>query len=191
VRLLSELVGALGAGALVVLIARQLGFTGRRSLVAVAVVPVAVAAVLALPLLDEARTQLNDRRDENAPLVGAEAQLKVGVDAGWAVEFFTWAAERIGEDETFHLEIGEVPDEVRIGGVGVQQGAILQWGTYQLAPRLAVEQSPLARDEKPGEGGEADWLVFYGFDPADYPGPLGKVITYAPEYAIARSDRAR
>jgi len=191
VRLSGELIGALAAGAIVVAIARQAGLAGGRAYGAVAIVPVVVATVLALPLLDAGRTDLEELRAENAGLTAAEAQVKSGGDAGFAVGFFGWAAEQIGEDETFHLEIGRVPDEVQVGDVGVRQGAILQWGMYQLAPRLAVEQSPKARDVEPGEGRNADWLVFYEYEPADYPGPIGDVLEYAPGFAIARSEHAR
>jgi hypothetical protein len=191
VRLLSEVLGALAAGALVFLIARQAGISGPRAYAAVAVVPLAVAAVLVLPLLNADRNELEERHRENAAVLPAEAQVKPGAEAGFAVNFFAWAAERIAEDETFHMEVGRVPDEVFVDEVGVRQGAILQWGMYQLAPRLAVEQSPQARDIEPGEGGSADWLVFYEYEPKRYPGPLGEVLTYAPGFAIARSELAR
>jgi hypothetical protein len=88
------------------------------------------------------------------------------------------------------MVIGRVPDEAEVAGVGVRQAAILQWGLYQLAPNLAVDQSAKARDLRPGEGRRADWIVFYESSPARYAGPLGRVFTYAPKFAIARSDLA-
>lgn len=187
-RLLSQVVGALGAGALVFLIARQLGATVRGALCAVAIVPVAVAGLLAVPTLRDDAVVLLDQRKENAPLTSAEAQLQPGSRLGLNVEFLAWAREQLSEGDTFHLTIGEFPDETYVAGVGVRQAAILQWSLFQLAPHLAVEQSPKARDLEPGEGRNADWLVFYESDPAAYPGgPLGEVVSFAPNFAIART----
>lgn len=190
-RLLSEVVGALGAGALVFFAARQAGATAPQAWGALALVPVAVAVLVAVPALNADRSILLDRRAENIDLTAGEAQLKTGAEAGISTEFFAWAQERFSEGDTFHLVVGRVPDEVHVAGVGVRQAAILQWGLYQLAPNLAVEQSPQARDVEPGEGREADWIVFYDSSPARYPGPHGKVITYAPRFAIARNRLAR
>jgi hypothetical protein len=189
VRLLSELVGALAAGATVILVAREAG-AGPRAFGAVVAVPIAVGALIALPALEEGKTALFDRRGENVSLTAGEAQIKTGHDAGISVEFFAWVHEHLSADDTFHLEIGRVPEEVEVAGVGVRQASILQWGLYQLAPNLAVEQSAKARDLRPGEGRRADWIVFYESDPATYPVPLGREITYAPGFAIARSGRA-
>lgn len=189
-RLLSELVGALGAGAVVFLAAQQAGVARHRALAAVALVPIAVAALLALPALNEGRAELIDWRRENAALTAEQAQLKGGLDTGINIGFFAWADEYLAPDDTFHLEIGPVPEELKVDGVGVRQAAILQWGMYQLAPNLAAEQSAKARDLKPGEGRHADWIVFYEADPAEYPVPLDQIITYAPGFAIARSGLA-
>ncbi len=105
--------------------------------------------------------------------------------------FLAWVREQFAKGDTFHLEIGRIPDEVYVAGVGVRQAAILQWSLYQLAPHLAVEQSAAARDLKPGEGLNADWLVFYELNPADHPaGPLSDIRTYAPSFAIARGTLA-
>jgi hypothetical protein len=187
VRLLSEVVGALGAGALVFVIARQTGISSRRAFGAIALVPVSVAVLLAMPALNDGRAELSNERRENDSLTAEEAQVITGHETGISTEFFSWVGEHLAGDDTFHLEVGRIPDEVFVKGVGVRQAAILQWGLYQLAPNLAFEQSPKARDLKPGEGRHADWLVFYESSPAKYPGPLGKVITYAPDFAIARS----
>src|SRR4051794_40579038 len=108
------------------------------------------------------------------------------------VAFLEWVDERLAEDDSFHMEIGTIPDEVYVAGKGVRQDAILQWSLFQLAPHLAVEQAAKARDVRPGEGLAADWLVFYESDPAAYPaGPLEEVVTYAPDFAIARTGIAR
>lgn len=191
-RLLSEVLGALGAGALVFLVARQLGFGRHRALAAVALVPLAVTGLLALTALRGGTGKLLDEREENAPLTAGEAQVWPGKKLGLAVEFFGWVEERLPEGDTFHLVIGRGPDEVFVGGVGLRQAAILQWGLFQLAPHLAVEQSPKARDVEPGEGRNADWLVFYDAEPADHVAVSpGEVMTHAPGFAMARTRLAR
>lgn len=151
-----------------------------------------VVGLLALPALVDGVDELLDERAENASLTAGEAQLQPGAKIGLAVDFLTWVEERLRQGDTFHLVIGSVPDEVRVDGVGVRQAAILQWSLFQLAPHLAVEQSEKARDLQPGEGRNADWLVFYETDPAGYRGaPLGDPMTYAPGFAMARSGLAR
>lgn len=191
-RLVSEVAGALAAGALVFVIARQAGARPRHALAAMALVPVAVAGALAIPnLRDDAATLLGMRK-ENAHLTAAEAQLKPGSAIGVNVDFLSWVSSHLSAGDTFHVEIGAVPDEVFVDGVGVRQAAILQWSVFQLAPHLAVEQSPKARDLRPTEGRGADWIVFYEGDPGTYrAGPLSDVMTYAPGFAMARSESAR
>jgi hypothetical protein len=192
VRLLSEVLGALVAGGLVIVAARQLGAGGRRAVGAVALVPVAVGGLLAVPALHDAAESLLDQRGTNAALTAQEARLQPGVEVGMNVAFLEWVEERLPEGDTFHLVIGSIPGEVRVAGVSPRQATILQWSLFQLAPHLAVEQSPKARDVEPGQGRNADWLVFYESDPADYRGTrLSEVTTYAPDFAIARSGLAR
>ncbi len=189
-RLVSEVLGALGAGALVFVVARQLGASFQGAVCAVALVPVTVAALLGVPALRDGGADLLDQRKDNADLTAAEAQLHAGTELGINVAFLTWVKERFGAEDTFHLEIGVISDEVYVAGVGVRQAAILQWSLFQLAPHLAVEQSDKARDLRPGEGRDADWIVFYESDPAAYPVPLAEVMTYAPSFAIARTSGA-
>jgi hypothetical protein len=192
VPVVSEVAGALAAGALVFLVARQVGVGVQSALCAVAVVPVAVAALVAVPALRDGARTLLDQRKVNAPLTNAEAQLQPGAALGMNVAFLEWVEQQLAEGDTFHMEIGAIPEEVYVGGKGARQDAILQWSLFQLAPHLAVEQSDTGRDLKPGEGLGADWLVFYESDPAAYPaGPLGEVITYEPSFAIARAGVAR
>jgi len=192
VPLVSEVAGALGAGALVFVIARQVGTTVQSAFCAVAVVPVAVAALVAVPALRDDAADLLDKRKENAPLSAEEAQLQPGVAIGMNVGFLAWAEQQMAEGDTFHVVSGALPGEERVAGVGARQATILQWSLFQLAPHLAVEQSDKARDLVPGEGLGADWLVFYESDPAAYQGgPLGEVIAYQPNFAIARSGHAR
>lgn len=190
-RLSSEVLGALFAGALVFLVARQAGLKPRGAVCAVAIVPIAVAALLALPALRDGVQSFRDSHRDNAPLSAEEAQLKPGSSIGMDVAFLSWVDEQLPEGDTFHLQIGEIPEEVFVDDVGLRQAAILQWSLFQLAPHLAVEQSPKAHDLEPGEGREADWFVFYEVDPAGYSAvPLGEPITYAPNFAIARNDLA-
>ena len=191
VRLASEVLGALGAGALAVVIARQVGLRFPRAFGVVAAVPVIVAALLAVPSLWEGGRILLDQRRENANVSAEEAQIKAGADLGIATNFFEWAHTFMKPDETFHLEIGAIPTEIYNEGVGYRQAAILQWGLFQLAPNVAFEQSSKARDLKPGEGRNADWIVFYEWNPSDFPATLGDVTTYAPGFAIARTAHAR
>jgi hypothetical protein len=192
VQLLSQVLGALVAGALIFAVARQIGLASQRAISAVVVVPLVVAGLLALPAFRDGTDSLLDERKENAGLAGAAAQYQAGLELGIAVPFLEWAAERIPEGDTFHLEIGTVPEETAVGGVGVRQAAILQWTLYQLAPRLAVEQSPKARDLKPGEGRNADWFVFYEAQPDEFPAiRFGRPVVYAPGFMIARNDLAR
>lgn len=187
VRLASEVVGALGAGVLLVVIAWQLGMSLPRAFGLVAVIPVLVAALLAVPALWNGGTYLNDKRHEYAHLTSGEAQLQAGADLGISTDFFEWAHTFLGPGETFHLEIGAIPEEQYSQGVGYRQAAILQWGLFQLAPNLAYEQSTKARDLRPGEGRNADWIVFYEMSPKEFPAPLTDVQTYAPNFVIART----
>lgn len=188
--LLSEVVGALFAGALVVLLAKQVSLSLRGAVGVVAVVPIAVAGVVAVPTLYNGGKTLREEHRVDAPLTDQEAQLQPGVVLGMNVGFLSWVDEQLPEGDSIHLEIGQIPDEVFVADVGVRQAAILQWSLFQLAPHLAVEQSPKARDLKPGEGRNADWLVFYEFDPGLYQGPIEEPITYAPGFAVARSSLA-
>jgi hypothetical protein len=191
VPLLSQVLGALAAGALVYVIARQAGVKAQRAVGAVALVPLAAAALIALPALRDGMDSLLDQRKENAPLSSEQAQYQAGSEFGLAVPFLTWVGERLPEEETFHLEIGVIPEETYVAGVGVRQAAILQWSLFQLAPRLAVEQSPKARDLEPGEGHNADWFVFYESEPEDFPAiRFSDEMTYAPGFGMARGELA-
>jgi hypothetical protein len=187
VPLLTEILGALAAGALVVVIASQLGAELRRAFGAVALVVVAVAVVLAAPKLREDINSLRTQHDQYAPLSSAEAQVQGGVAQGVNTDFLTWAREHMEEGETFHLEIGNVPGEELFEGSGVNQAATFAWASYQLAPYVSVEQSSSLHDLEAGEGRNADWLVFYEMSPKEYEGKLGEVLTYAPKFAIART----
>jgi hypothetical protein len=190
VPLLTEILGALAAGALVVVIALQLGAAPRRAFAAVALVVISVAVVLAPPKLREDINFLGAQHDLYAGLSSAEAQVQGGVAQGVDVNFLEWVRQHMEEGETFHLEIGNEPGEELFEGSGVKQQATFAWATYQLAPHLAVEQAGGIQDAAPGEGRNADWIVFYEMSPKEFPEPLGKVLTYAPKFAIARTAHA-
>jgi hypothetical protein len=190
VPLLTEIIGALAAGALVVVIARQLGAEPRRAFAAVALVVISVAVVLAAPKFREDINALRTQHSQFASLSPAEAQVQGGVAQGVDVEFLGWAREQMQEGETFHLEIGTVPGEELFGGSGTKQQAAFAWASYQLAPHLSVEQSASIGDVEEGEGQNADWIVLYEMDPKEYPGHLTKVITYAPNFAIGKTTDA-
>jgi hypothetical protein len=185
--LLTEIFGALCAGALIVVAARRLGVESRLAYSAVALVAVAVATVLAFPTLRDDINSLRTQHTQYAALSPAEAQVQGGVAQGVDTNFLNWADEQMKEGETFHLEIGNVPGEALFDGQGVNQAATFAWATYQLAPHLSVEQSGSLHDVEEGEGHNADWIVFYAMSPGEYPEPLGKVLTYAPDFAIART----
>jgi hypothetical protein len=179
VRLVSELVGALGAGALVFLLIRQAGLGTRRAFAAVAIVPVVIAGLLAAPALRESTADLLNQREVNAPLTDEQAQLQPGAAAGMNVAFLAWVHAHFFPDDTFQMVVGSAPGETLLEGAGVREGLILQWSLFQLAPNLAVEEDP-------------DWIVFYESSPEDDPAVKpGDVITYAPNFAIARSSVAR
>jgi hypothetical protein len=187
VPLLSEIFGALAAGALMIVIARQLGLESRRAFGAVALVAVSVATALAVPTLRQDVSALLSQRKEYVGLSSAEAQVEQGAKFGVNVDFLAWADEHLGEGETFHMEIGQVPGEPEFEGGGIFEGTTFAWATYQLAPHLSVDQSVGPNGIEPGEGGIADWIVFYSMNPKEYPGSLGKVFTYEPNFAIARN----
>jgi len=187
VPLLTEILGALAAGALVVVVAHQLGAERRRAFAAVALVVVSIAVVIAAPKMREDINALRTQHGQYAALTSAEAQLQGGVAQGVDVNFLAWAREQMKEGETFHLEIGTEPGEELFGGSGTKQQAAFAWASYQLAPHLSVEQSASIYDVEEGEGRNADWIVFYEMDPKEYPGHLSKVITYAPNFAIGKT----
>jgi hypothetical protein len=191
VPLLTEILGALVAGALIFIVARELGAEHRRAFGAVSLVAISVAAVLAIPNLRDDVSALLHQRKEFVGLSKAEANVKQGDLYGLNTGFLSWAEERIGEDETFALEIGTVPGEETLEGGGILQGTIFSWSTFQFTPRLLVQESVGPDGEVvTQEGPPADWIVFYQKEPSEYAGTLGKVISYEPNFAIARPGHA-
>jgi hypothetical protein len=166
-QLLSQVAGALVAGALVSVLAWQAGMRIRRAMAAAVFVPVVVAGLLALPNLRDASDELLDQRKANASLTSEEAQLQGGVIQGVDVAFLKWADERFDDGDTFHLVIGDSPN----------WEAVRQWSLFQLAPHLAT-----------GEAADADWIVFYDSSAEEFrPGTLEEPLVYAPGFEIARN----
>jgi hypothetical protein len=187
VPLATEILGALVAGALIVVVARELGLESRRAFGAVSLVALSVAAVLAVPGLRNDVSALLNQRSEYAGMSQAEAQVRGGADLGINVGFLGWVHEQMKEGETFRLEIGAVPGEELFEGAGVNQATNFAWATYQLAPNLLVGQSSSIAEMESGEAQSPDWIVFYGKNPEEYEGKLGEVLTYEPGFAIART----
>lgn len=170
-QLASQVAGALVAGALVLVLARQTGARGQRAVGAIAIVPVAIAGMLALPNLRDATVSLLDQRKANAALTAEQAQLQGGLGLGVDVAFLGWAGGHFAEGDTFHLVVGD----------SSKTPTVTQWALFQLAPHLAMEQPTVA-----------DWLVFYDAGPAGYPAKmLDDLDIYSPGFAVARNELAR
>jgi hypothetical protein len=147
-----QVLGMLLAGALAVVLARQAGLDGRRSVGAIAAVPVVVSCVVAVPGLHAAFEDLDTQRRNGSVLTADQARVRGGVSMSLDVAFLDWAGVQIGPGETFHLVIGD----------GVPTESIRHWALYQLAPNLAVERPE-----------SADWVVVYGAAPGTgYPAEL-------------------
>jgi hypothetical protein len=169
-QLLSQVAGALVAGALVSILVWQAGLRSRRAMAAGVFVPIVAAGLLALPNLRDASDTLLEQRDANAALTKEEAQLRGGAIQGVDVAFLKWVGERLPDGDTFHLAIGETP----------YFAAALQWGLFQLAPHLSVD-----------EAADADWIVFYESSPEEFPpGTLEEPLVYAPGFEMARTTGA-
>jgi hypothetical protein len=137
----------------------------------IAVIPVAVASLLALPNLYDATVSLLDQRKSNAVLTAEQAQLQGGVAQGVDVAFLTWVRGHFAGGDTFYL----------ITRKSTAEQAIIQWGLFQLAPHLETER-PAA----------ANWLVFYESSPTRYSfGRLHNLEVYTPGFAVERNGRAR
>lgn len=180
-QLVCELVGAAAAGVLIFVAIRRAGVDSRRAVVAVALVPLAVAPMLAASGFREGVTSLLDTRQADAQLSSADAAVLPGTELGANVGFLAWAQSQFAEGDTFGLEIGGPEDNGPQGEMTMRQVLLQQWISFQLAPHLLVQPAV------PGELPDADWIVFYEVDPASYEaGRLGKVQVYAPGFAIAR-----
>lgn len=167
--LLSQVVGVLAAGALVLILLSQAGVRSRHAVGAVALVPIVLAGAFALPMLREAAANLLAQRQTYASLTVGEAQLQGGIAAEVDVAFISWAEEHFSAHDTFHLIVGSP-----------HVAAVTQWASFQLAPHLVVGRS------------DADWLIFYDSRPALYhSNTLHDLDIYSPRFAVARGKRAR
>lgn len=164
--LASQVAGALAAGLLVLIFARGLGLEWHRSTGMVAVVAVVAAALLAPPALRSAVESFSDQIGANADLTAEEGRALAGGLAQADVPFLQWVEERVGEDESFQLVVGNENEHPLVP----------QWTFFQLAPRFAV-----GRPEK------ADWIVFYDVKRSFYSRPgFHDVEIYQPGYAIGK-----
>jgi hypothetical protein len=177
VPLIMQLLAALCAGALLIVVARQLGLDSRRAFGAASLVAISVATVLALPTLREDVSKLLSQRKEYVGLSPTERRSLSGAQFGLNTDFIAWVDEHLGEGETFYFKYGQVPGQPPFEIGGTLEGAIVGWGSYRLGPHLAAE-----------DAASADWIIFYGGGgPADYVGKLGKVLTYEPGLVMARN----
>ena len=159
-----QVAGALAAGGLVLILVRQAGLRGRDSVGAVAVVPVVAACLLALPIYREQISELLDMRKANAALTTQSVTLGNGEGINADVDFLAWAKGHLSDHETFGFVIKDSEDA----------GSLEQWALFQMAPYVAVEPS------------EADWIVLYDVDPAEY-AEFGETDIYQPGFAIMRN----
>lgn len=165
--LASQVAGALIAGLVVILLARNYGFDRRRAVGVIAMVAVVVASLLSVPNLRSAVASFLDQREANLPLSPEEARLRPGEVAGADVKFLAWVKERLASGETLQLVFGSSDIASRL---------IAQWALFQLAPHVGVS-SPT----------EADWIVFYGAAPKSYSNRhFVDLQVYASGYAMAR-----
>jgi hypothetical protein len=150
VRLILTIVALLGGAALIAGLLGESGPWRSRYAAAAATMVVAVATALVGTNVWNAVQGFEDRADTTGGVDGPTAAVAGGNREGVEVGFFNWAKSRIGEDQTFYMyPAGPLTDS-----------APYQWGTYQLAPRLSVDDPD-----------RADWLVFYGVEPdeTNYP----------------------
>jgi hypothetical protein len=172
VQLLSQVAGALLAGTLVLVFTHRCGLRPRQAVGSVAVVPIAVACLLALPGLHDAIVGLLDQRSASLPLSREEKELRAGAAEGMNVAFLAWAKAQLPDEQTFYPVVGKAASEKPI---------TMQWLLFQLGPHLAVD-----------DPSEADWLVFYESNPAQYRSvPLTHTMIYGPGFALARNQNAR
>jgi len=163
--LVVQAAGLLVAGALVFLMARQVGVPTRRSFAAVAVVPVVVAGMLIAPNLRNSVDSMRANRAAGKGISDEKARTIAGANAGLDVEFLDWTGDRLADSDTFHIVAGGSQDP----------GAVDQWATFQLAPNLATDRA------------DADWLIFYDHAAPKRPTDgFGAPDVYAPGFAIVR-----
>ena len=176
--LLFQVAGVLAAAAVLVALARQFLPTGGgavpivAALPVVAAVPVVLGAVVALPNLQVATKGFYEQRKDNRRIPAREAAVRGGVVGGVDVDFLEWVRRRLEPGDTFQLVIGRRE----------AHPTAYQWGTFQLAPHLAVDAAQ-----------EADLIVLYDRPPGgDYPSEsFERPTAYATRYLLGKRRDAR
>lgn len=170
--LLFQVAGALAAGGVLVALARQFLPMARGAVPVVVAIPLVLGAVVALPNLQVATQGFYEQRNDNRRLSERDAAVRGGVVGGVNVDFLEWVRRRLESGDTFQLLVGRE----------AAHPTAYQWGTFQLAPHLAVDRSQ-----------EADWIVLYDRAPdAAYPtGSFDRPTAYAPRYLLGRRRDAR
>lgn len=171
VQLVSQVAGALLAGALVFLVVHRHGMPRRTAVGAIALIPVAVAALIGISGLHDATRELLDQRDASKVLSREEAELQGGSSQGVNVTFLSWARTALEKGQTFYPVLGPTAKA---------QPAVIQWLLYQLGPNTAVDSPE-----------EADLLVLYEANAREAGVRPAALTTFAPGFAIAKGPDAR
>jgi hypothetical protein len=168
--LLLQVVGVLAAGLVVSALLRD---GSRRPRLDRKAVAIAVAGIGMLLFAGHVIGHLRSFYDERKALAGVtrfEAETAPGADNGQNIAFLKWANQQMAPGDTFAV----YPTDLR---QRVDKFIPYQWSTFQLTPHRSVAPA------------DADWLVFYGADPAaesydraSFPQPT----TFSPGYALAR-----
>jgi hypothetical protein len=166
VRLIFTILALLAAAGLIAGLSEGAGQWRSRYAAAATAVAVAVAAALVGLNLWNNVQGYQDRADSTEGVDSATASVAGGTKEGVEVSFFNWARARIGEDQTFYMYPAGPATDARA----------YQWGTYQLTPRLSVD-----------DPARADWLVFYKAEPrkTGYPrADFGAPVRYGAGYYV-------
>lgn len=171
VDLLFQVAGVALAAAALVLGVRQFMPAGRPALAVVAVIPVIVISLNAVPSLRGAVRSFKDQRAVNSKLDRDTAAVRGGAALGVDVDFLAWVRRRLEPGDTFQVLVED--DAV--------YPQVYQWSSFQLAPNLLAESA-----------GEADWIVLFGSPGrAELPGgSYAKPELYGPERALIRRSDA-
>lgn len=171
-RLIFTSLALLGGAALIsALIADARPWRTRFSM-SMAAVAVAIAAALIGANIWTSVEGFQNRAEATSGVTYGQATVAGGSALGQNTAFLDWARTRIPEDATFYFyPVGPASDSTNY-----------QWGTYQLGPRISVDDPD-----------RADWLVFYGVDPRETNYDrlnFNAPVRFGPEFEVAER-RAR
>jgi hypothetical protein len=176
--LIAQVAGALLAGAILAAAARPLAPSSRVSYAAVALVPIAVATLVALPGVRAASADLLDQFRDSRRVPEREREVRGGIAQRVDVGFLRWVEYQLAPGDTIRM-VGPVPKGPVLSTAGYreQQTAAYQWSVSELTPHVAVERFE-----------DADWVIVYGRAAAGaYPAGLFEPPReYAPGFTIAR-----